>query len=57
MAEFPKLGRQTFLGSMAGAAVGRFRRKYPEAASKPERLSREEAIEFYPRPRDVAAKA
>jgi choline-sulfatase len=31
----------------------RFRATHPEAASEPQRLSREEAIEFYLRPRDV----
>jgi choline-sulfatase len=31
----------------------RFRRTHPDAAGEPQRLSREEAIEFYLRPRDV----
>jgi hypothetical protein len=33
--------------------LARFRATHPEAASEPQRLSREEAIEFYLRPRDA----
>jgi hypothetical protein len=38
---------------MEGLMLERFRRTHPDAAFEPQRLSREEAIEFYLRPRDV----
>ena len=36
-----------------GLMLGRFRRTHPDRESEPEALTREEAIEFYLRPRDA----
>jgi choline-sulfatase len=38
---------------MEGLMLERFRATHPEAAAEPARLSREEALEWYVRPRDV----
>jgi choline-sulfatase len=38
---------------LEGLMLERFRRTHPEAAGEPARLNKEEAIEFYLRPRDV----
>jgi choline-sulfatase len=40
---------------LEGLMLDRFRQTHPDAASEPQRLSRDAAIEFYLRPRDVAA--
>lgn len=42
---------------LAGLMLDRFCGTHPDAAGEPQRLRREEAIEFYLRPRDVAANA
>ena len=41
------------VATLEGLMLERFRRTHPDAAAEPQRLSREEAIEFYLRPRDV----
>ena len=41
------------VATLDGLMLERFRATHPEAASEPQRLSREEAIEFYLRPRDA----
>jgi hypothetical protein len=38
---------------LEGLMLERFRKTHPEAALEPARLSREEALEWYVRPRDV----
>jgi hypothetical protein len=38
---------------MQGLLLERFRSTHPEAGREPQRLSREEAIEWYVRPRDA----
>ena len=43
----------TVVATLEGLMLERFRRTHPDAAGEPQRLSREEAIEFYLRPRDV----
>jgi hypothetical protein len=45
------------VSKLEGLMLERFRRTHPDSASEPQGLSREEAIEFYLRPRDVAAQA
>ncbi len=44
----------TAVRNLAGLMLKRFRQTHPEAAQEPARLSREEAIEWYLRPRDAA---
>jgi choline-sulfatase len=41
------------VATLEGLMLERFRRTHPDAAAEPQRLSRQEAIEFYLRPRDV----
>jgi len=41
------------VASLESLMLERFRRTHPDATAEPQRLSREEAIEFYLRPRDV----
>ena len=45
------------VSQLEGLMLERFRGTHPDAAGEPQRLRREEAIEFYLRPRDVAANA
>ena len=46
-------GNAAVVATLEGLMLERFRRTHPDASAEPQRLSREEAIEFYLRPRDV----
>ena len=46
-------GNPDVVATLGGLMLERFRATHPEAASEPQRLSRDEAIEFYLRPRDA----
>lgn len=53
--EFSDVARQNpkVVEQMETLILDRFRKTHPDAAQEPARLNREEAIEFYVRPRDV----
>ncbi len=46
-------GNPDVVAKLGALMLERFRATHPEAASEPQRLSRDEAIEFYLRPRDA----